>query len=314
MEHLSSPLNHGTDLPDGCVLRSATARDLMSIRRLLFSSRWSYRPLGSRDLEILLAEGIGTVCTRHGLLRGFCLCDTYRAPVVACGALALRRGLDAAEVFAGLLAHIEDALFVKGMRWLSFDDRAPWLLDWLNRHGYARCTRVLYYDLDHCDTARLVPLVASGTCIAVGAVLPSELEEVEALDHRAFEPFWRVNAAILQDAYDRSSYFLVARHDRQVVGYIIAGQTANRAHISRLGVAPAWQRQSVGSRLLRALMTLARREGICGLMLNTQEDNAASRAFYEGHGFRLTDERIDFWAKALGEIPAENCDALLTCP
>jgi len=55
-------------------------------------------------------------------------------------------------------------------------------------------------------------------------------------------------------------------------------------YVHELGVASAWQRQGVGTQMLRALFISCRAAGIGKVFLYTQRDNAAANALYQRLG------------------------------
>ena len=83
-----------------------------------------------------------------------------------------------------------------------------------------------------------------------------------------------------------STGYWVARHDNQVVGYmLIAGEG-----LDHLYVRPGWQRRGIGLALLTQARALSPRR----LTLWTFQRNAPARAFYEAqrfHAVEFTDGR-----------------------
>ncbi len=59
-------------------------------------------------------------------------------------------------------------------------------------------------------------------------------------------------------------------------------------HVNEVGVHEDFQRRGIGRRLMKSLMNLARRRGITGVWLATEQDNVAARALYRSLGARET--------------------------
>ena len=79
---------------------------------------------------------------------------------------------------------------------------------------------------------------------------------VLAVDHAAFEPFWRLDDQGLTDALAAtpSSRFRVAtngdRRPGDVLGYAVVGRASSRGYVQRLAVAPGHHRAGLGRALL----------------------------------------------------------------
>jgi ribosomal protein S18 acetylase RimI-like enzyme len=78
---------------------------------------------------------------------------------------------------------------------------------------------------------------------------------------------------------DRPAAWWVARWEGQIVGYMLV----HGEDLDHLYVRPGWQRRGIG----RALLAKAKALSPQRLVLWTFQRNAAARAFYEAHGFRV---------------------------
>ena len=124
-----------------------------------------------------------------------------------------------------------------------------------------------------------------------------------------------------QDDVDYRQY--MGREDRAVFLAYVDGQPAghirlrenwNRlAYVENIAVDVRFRRQGVGSALMRQASAWARAGRLCGIMLETQDNNVAACRFYERCGFVLggfdrmvyrglkeTDEVALYWYLLLG--------------
>jgi len=231
---------------------------------------------------------------RGRTIRAVLLSTLYRRPVAAERILALRDSADMQPTFDLLLPYAEVRLAARGAHWMSFTNGAAWLANGLVAHGYELQDRVVIYRKE--DWV----MVRRGTPdVRVRRPTREALQSIVALDAEAFEPFWQLNPTILKQAICDSTYCLVAELGQEVVGYLLAEKHGDEALIGRVGVAPAFQRQGVATRLMADAFALMQRDGLKAVLLNTQEDNLPSRTLYEGLGFRLTGEVDTIWAKQL---------------
>ncbi|MBW3612106.1 MAG: ribosomal protein S18-alanine N-acetyltransferase, partial [Actinobacteria bacterium] len=91
--------------------------------------------------------------------------------------------------------------------------------------------------------------------------------------------------------------YLVARSGPSTVGYGGLMVSVGEGHITTLAVDPAWQRRSVGTRLLHALATHAVDEGCTGLTLEVRMGNLGAQALYRRFGFVPAGVRRNYYAE-----------------
>jgi len=113
------------------------------------------------------------------------------------------------------------------------------------------------------------------------------------VDHRAFDPFWRLDAGGLRDAIDAtpSSRYRVAVGP-EVVGYAVWGRANERGYLQRLAVDPARHREGIGTALVADGLTWLRRHRVRMAAVNTQEGNTVAVAAYHALGFRSEPEGL----------------------
>jgi ribosomal protein S18 acetylase RimI-like enzyme len=114
-----------------------------------------------------------------------------------------------------------------------------------------------------------------------------ERTDTLAVDHAAFEPFWRLDAQGLGDALAATAAvrFRVAERPEGIVGYAITGRADQRGYVQRLAVAPGQQGRGIGAALLLDGLRWLRRRGVREAVVNTQEGNERSLRLYMRCGF-----------------------------
>ena len=126
---------------------------------------------------------------------------------------------------------------------------------------------------------------------------------VLAVDSAAFPPFWRLDAAGLDEAMAATpSSRLRVAVDRTgaVVGYAVTGRAASRGYLQRLAVLPAEQGRGVGSGLVIDALRWLRRWGARDVLVNTQVGNEAAVRLYERLGFRLERDGLAVLHRSVG--------------
>ena len=129
----------------------------------------------------------------------------------------------------------------------------------------------------------------------------SDRPAVLAVDAAAFDDFWRLDQASLDDAVEAtaSSRFRVAV-EPDVIGYLITGRAGTRGYLQRLAVLPGHQRQGLGSQLVIDGLRWLRRHGVQRAVVNTQERNVRALAMYERLGFRRQPEGLSVLTRPTG--------------
>ena len=106
-----------------------------------------------------------------------------------------------------------------------------------------------------------------------------------ALDHAAFQPFWRLDADALEDAV-RATPSTRFRMDGERRGYALTGRAGDRGYLQRLAVEPWSEGRGLGTALVLDGLWWLRRWRVREALVNTQIENARAVALYERLGFR----------------------------
>jgi len=129
--------------------------------------------------------------------------------------------------------------------------------------------------------------------IAVRRANRTDRSAVLDLDARAFDAFWRLDDAGLEEAIGATphSRFRVAVADaatptERLVGYAVTGRAGRRGYLQRLAVEPDLQRSGIGSLLVIDALRWLKRWRAERAMVNTQLTNDRALALYERLGFR----------------------------
>jgi [ribosomal protein S18]-alanine N-acetyltransferase len=111
-----------------------------------------------------------------------------------------------------------------------------------------------------------------------------DLNAVLAIENRAYSfPWTRGNFV---DSLAAGYHTLVlADAAVGIVGYFVAMAGVDEMHLLNLTVAPAWQGQGLGSRLLDALEDQCRRLALAAIWLEVRGSNERARALYRQRGF-----------------------------
>lgn len=114
------------------------------------------------------------------------------------------------------------------------------------------------------------------------------VEDLLAIDHAAFDDFWRFDRYGMAEAVaatGRAQTLVIRGPEGRPVAFAILGFGHAIAYLQRLAVHPEWQGQQMGRSLARGAARMALKAGSKAMLLNTQTDNDAAIALYESEGF-----------------------------
>ena len=120
--------------------------------------------------------------------------------------------------------------------------------------------------------------------ISIEPMRPEDVEAVLRIDRSSFPVPW-LPAAFTTELSNRSACYLVARIDDTIVGFGGAWVIMDEAHVTTLAVDPQSRRQSVGERLLLALLEEGIRRHASRATLEVRQNNHAARNLYAKFGF-----------------------------
>lgn len=135
---------------------------------------------------------------------------------------------------------------------------------------------------------RALPVVAAPTGVELRRAAKADRDAVLHIDGVAFDPFWRLDGAGLDEAIGATphSRFRVASCDERLIAYAVTGRAGRRGYLQRLAVDPDVQRMGVGAALVVDALRWLRRWRAERAMVNTQVANDRALALYERTGFR----------------------------
>jgi ribosomal protein S18 acetylase RimI-like enzyme len=83
--------------------------------------------------------------------------------------------------------------------------------------------------------------------------------------------------------------FLVGLADHTIVATAMAGYEGHRGWVNYVAVAPEWQRQGLGRRMMREVERLLHSAGCPKINLQVRDTNAEAMGFYSALGYRRDD-------------------------
>jgi ribosomal-protein-alanine N-acetyltransferase len=185
-------------------------------------------------------------------------------------------------------------LLDSGITQIAYLGVEPWLIALLAENGFTRKGSVI--TMQKAD--KTVPEWGNRDA-HVRPALASDLTDILSVDERAFVPLWRTDAPTLTEQLSHSPFFVIAALGQRVVGYAYVSLTGRHGHLTRLVVDPGVQGARIGVRLLAECIHFFQHQGVYGITLNTQQDNARARSLYRWFGFVLLGQEAEVWLSTL---------------
>ncbi len=121
------------------------------------------------------------------------------------------------------------------------------------------------------------------------------LRGVMAIERQVYPRPWSPNLFLSEMAETRNRCYLVARIDREVVGYGGLIGYGEEAHVTNIAVDPLHHRHKIGTRLLHDLIQNAILLGADAVSLEVRVSNWGAQRLYGRFGFRPVGVRKNYY-------------------
>lgn len=131
----------------------------------------------------------------------------------------------------------------------------------------------------------------------------ADLDAVVAVEVLCYSHPWTRGNFIDSLAAGYGAELMLHPHDG-LVGYFVALAGAGELHLLNITVAPAFQGQGHGRRLLQAVRSRAQAQGLASLWLEVRRSNQRAQALYRRFGFAEVGLRRGYYPAAGGREDA----------
>jgi [ribosomal protein S18]-alanine N-acetyltransferase len=148
-----------------------------------------------------------------------------------------------------------------------------------------------------------VPAVATGQRRAMSL---ADMDVVVGVEQAVYSHPWSRGNFVdsLAAGYHAQVLTADALGPRPLLAYFVAMPGVDELHLLNITVAPQWQNQGHGSRLLDDVQALARHQHLALLWLEVRVGNARARALYRRYGFAEVGVRRAYYPAADGREDA----------
>lgn len=123
------------------------------------------------------------------------------------------------------------------------------------------------------------------------------VHDVLMIERQVYPRPWSAALFFNEIAQRKTRYYIVATHDKQIVGYGGLMVHADEGHVTTIAVEPAFQHNAIGTRVLLDLVTEARARRARSLTLEVRVANWPAQRLYAWFGFRPVGVRKNYYAE-----------------
>lgn len=124
----------------------------------------------------------------------------------------------------------------------------------------------------------------------------NDLDKVMEIENLCFVAPWKLEDIKRELLENKFANLLVAEVNGVVVGYVDFWITFDSATICQIAVHPSYQRQSIGSELLKEVIKECYAKKVFVMTLEVRESNIKGINFYKKHGFKLCVTKENYYS------------------
>jgi ribosomal-protein-alanine N-acetyltransferase len=130
----------------------------------------------------------------------------------------------------------------------------------------------------------------------------TDLATIIAIEHRAYAYPWTLG--IMRDCLRVGYSCWVFEREGEILGYAFMSIAAGEGHLLNICVRPELQGKGLGKKLLRHLLSVARRQGADTLFLEVRPSNTPAVQLYQSVGFNEVGQRKEYYPDHQGREDA----------
>jgi len=119
-----------------------------------------------------------------------------------------------------------------------------------------------------------------------------DLAAIVAIEAAVFPDPWVIESF---RGFQRTGQTLVAVHEDEIVGFVIARAMLDEGEILNIAVTSRWRGQGAGATLLDSALHRLRGLGANNVYLEVRASSTVAQHFYERHGFRRVGKRSQYY-------------------
>ncbi len=149
------------------------------------------------------------------------------------------------------------------------------------------------------ESTRLQQTASLSTEVRFEPLVMERLSAVLQVEEKAYAHPW--SRGNFLDVLHSSYQAQILMADATILGYFVAMQGVDEAHLLNITVNPTYQRQGWAQVMLDAVSLWARGQGAASLWLEVRVGNVRALQVYESHGYHRIGQRKNYYASTHGQ-------------
>ncbi len=119
-------------------------------------------------------------------------------------------------------------------------------------------------------------------------IVPMMLGDVNGVldvERTSFSTPWSREAFVSEVMYNCNAFYLVAKLENKIIGYVGTWIILDEAHVTNVAVHSEYRRQHVGEKLLVTLIEEMKKRDVIKMTLEVRVSNVGAQKLYEKLGF-----------------------------
>jgi [ribosomal protein S18]-alanine N-acetyltransferase len=121
-----------------------------------------------------------------------------------------------------------------------------------------------------------------------------DIEQILTIEKLSFSVPWS-EEDFFSELKNPRAHYLVFEEKNQLIGYAGFWQVLEEGHITNIAIAPSFQQQGYGKKLIEAMMNYARILKIEQMTLEVRESNVNALKAYSSVGFHIEGRRSQYY-------------------
>ena len=121
------------------------------------------------------------------------------------------------------------------------------------------------------------------------------IKDVHKIEEDCFSIPWSEKAFYDEVTKNKMSIYIIAKEDNKIIGYGGMWHVINEGHITNIAVKKEYRQKGVGSKIVNALIDIAKEKEMIGITLEVRKSNLVAQDIYKKYGFIMEGIRKEYY-------------------
>ncbi|SCI34394.1 MULTISPECIES: ribosomal protein S18-alanine N-acetyltransferase [unclassified Romboutsia] len=122
-----------------------------------------------------------------------------------------------------------------------------------------------------------------------------DIDGVFEVEKNCFEDYWSRDS-FKKELSNNLAKYLVAKVDKEVVGYVGIWFVVDEGHITNVAVHEDYRGKEIGDQLIKELVQVCKDNNIVSMTLEVRSSNIVAQNLYRKYGFKMAGIRKEYYS------------------